>query len=69
MMSYTEIPTDLLLDVANFFLNNAEPSFHQTAYSEAATLTVPPPEREQLEPLIKWLEYIVLVWNINDIDK
>lgn len=63
-MNHTKIPTDLLSDIADFFLNNAEPSFQQAAFSETATLTVTPAERENLEPLIKWLEYIVLVWNI-----
>jgi hypothetical protein len=67
-MSYTEIPTDLLIDVASFFLNDVKPSFDNAVHPESVTLTVTSAEMEGLEPLIKWLEYIVLVWNIKEID-
>lgn len=60
-MSYTEIPTDLLVEVAEYFdwlkdeVDNLD---------DSGTIVVKN-GREQLEsmqPLVKWLEYIRATW-------
>ncbi|WP_062889923.1 hypothetical protein [Mycobacterium avium] len=64
-MSYTEIPTDLLVELTNL-LPNLGYRFEQADYSSDVALTISRGQMSRLMPLIKWLDYIEAVWHNNE---
>jgi hypothetical protein len=64
--SYTEIPTNLLVDAHDLIIHTIKDAFDTERNwdddLQVATVTISAEYMEQLQPLIKWLEYICATW-------
>lgn len=63
-MRYTEIPTDLLVEVVEL-VDRINDDRHRNDDGSAAII-LSAESREQMEPLLKWLDYIRAAWLIED---
>lgn len=68
-MSYTEIPTDLLLQVHDLVIGQIMHA-HDAAGNDRVwelkpvTIELDDDEMAALQPLVQWLRYIVAVWAV-----
>lgn len=62
-MSYTKIPTKLLVAAANF-LPQLGYRFERADYSGDVEFKLTSDEMFRLLPLIKWLDYIETTWDV-----
>ncbi|MGV0618155.1 hypothetical protein ABQE58_25005 [Mycolicibacterium elephantis] len=64
-MRTTEIPTDLLVEVVEL-VDWITDNRHPTGSNDDVMVMFTSQAMEELEPLIKWLEYIRATWRVED---